>query len=169
MNYFELYEIPFSLSPDKELVKRKFYELSRKYHPDFYMNADTEEQAEALQRSADVNKAFKVFSNRDETIKYLLQQKNLLEEEEKYQLSPDFLMEMMELNEQLMDAKMENDETAFENIKQQIGNIEAGIYQPVSKIIEQYKEGITSEEELLQVKDYYYKKKYLRRILEGMH
>lgn len=169
MNYFDLYGLPFSLSPDIHFVKRKFYELSRKYHPDFYMNASEEEQAHILDKSSQVNRAFKIFSNRDETIKYALQQKGLLEEEEKYQLPPDFLMEMMELNEQLMDAKMEDDETAFENIRQQIGRIEAGIYEPVSKIIEQYEEGSTTQEELLQVKDYYYKKKYLQRILEGMH
>ena len=168
MNYFELYEIPFSLSPDKEFIKRKFYELSRKYHPDFYMNASDDEQAEILEKSSEVNKAFKVFSNSDQTIKYVLKEKGLLEEEEKYQLAPDFLMEMMELNEQLMDAKMEDDETAFENIKQQISRIEAEIYEPVSKIIEQYQEGVTTKEELLQVKDYYYKKKYQHRILEVM-
>jgi molecular chaperone HscB len=30
--------------------------------------------------------------------------------------------------------------------------------------VEHYQEGITSEKELLQVKEYYYKKKYLDRI-----
>lgn len=168
MNYFDLYGLPFSLSPDIQFVKRKFYELSRKYHPDFYMNESDEDQAEILEKSSEINKAFKVLSNRDETIKYALQQKGLLEEEEKYQLPPDFLMEMMELNEQLMDAKMEDDETAFKNIKQQISHLEADIYEPVSKIVKQYQEGITTKEELLQVKEYYYKKKYLQRILEGM-
>jgi molecular chaperone HscB len=39
MNYFELYEIPVSLKPDQQLLRKKFYELSRKYHPDFYGNA----------------------------------------------------------------------------------------------------------------------------------
>jgi molecular chaperone HscB len=38
----------------------------------------------------------------------------------------------------------------------------------LKKIIEHYQEGATSKEELLQVKQYYFKKKYLNRILEGL-
>jgi molecular chaperone HscB len=161
MNYFELYDIPVSLRPDQQLVKKKFYELSRKYHPDFYSNATEDEQLDMLESSAAVNKGFKVFTNADETIKYVLQQKNLLEEEEKYQLPHDFLMEMMELNE----AAMEGDKSG---IQHQVSNIQNEIYEPVKAIIEDYTEGVTSKEELLQVKEYYFKKKYLNRILEGL-
>jgi molecular chaperone HscB len=161
MNYFELYDIPVSLRPDQQLVKKKFYELSRKYHPDFYSNASEDEQLDMLESSAAVNKGFKVFTNADETIKYVLQQKNLLEEEEKYQLPHDFLMEMMELNE----AAMEGDKSG---IQHQVSNIQNEIYEPVKAIIEDYTEGVTSKEELLQVKEYYFKKKYLNRILEGL-
>ena len=161
MNYFELYNIPVSLQPDQQLVKQKFYELSRKYHPDFFSNATEEEQAEALEKSSAVNKAFKIFSNGDETIKYVLQQKSLLEEEEKYQLPPDFLMEMMELNEQAL-------ESDTSSIRHQVSNIQNEIYAPVKAIIENYKDGVTTKEELLQVKEYYFKKKYLNRILEGL-
>ena len=161
MNYFELYSIPVSFQPDQQQVKQKFYELSRKYHPDFYSNASEDEQAEVLEKSSAVNKAFKMFSNPDETVKYVLQQKGLLEEEEKYQLPPQFLMEMMELNE----AALEQEKAS---VQQQVSNIQNEIYEPVKAIIEDYKEGITTEKELLQVKEYYFKKKYLNRILEGL-
>ncbi|MDE3234804.1 MAG: Fe-S protein assembly co-chaperone HscB [Bacteroidota bacterium] len=168
MNYFELFEIPVSLKPDGGLVKKKYYELSRKYHPDFFSQSSDEEQADALEKSAQVNKAYKVFSNADETIKYVLQLKGLLQEEEKYQLSPDFLMEMMELNEQLMDAKMEGDTEVIAKIQSSINNIQSSLYELVKNIVEHYQEGVTSEKELLQVKDYYFKKKYLSRLTEGM-
>jgi len=89
----------------------------------------------------------------------------LLEEEEKYQLPPDFLMNVMELNEQLMDAKMEGDEAKKTALKEQIANLQTEIYEPVKSIVEHYQEGITSEKELLQVKKYYFQKKYLARML----
>jgi molecular chaperone HscB len=168
MNYFELYNLTVSLSPDKAEVKKKFYELSRKYHPDFFTNENASDQSEALEKSAMVNKAYKVFNNPDETIKYVLQQKNLLVEEEKYALPPAFLMEMMDINEQADDAKVANDPEAATNLRSSILNIQSTLYAPVKHIIEDYKEGITTEKELLQVKDYYYKKKYLNRILEGL-
>ena len=165
MNYFELFDIAISFSPDKAQLKLKFYELSRKYHPDFFTQENETEQAEALEKASLVNKGFKVLQNQDETIKYVLQLKGLLEEEEKYNLPPDFLMEMMELNEQLADAKMEGDSNAFEAINKLIADKEEEIYEPVKNNIENYKEGTTTNEELLQVKEYYFKKKYLNRIL----
>jgi hypothetical protein len=39
MNYFELFELEQSFLPDQALVKKKFYQLSRQYHPDFYGGA----------------------------------------------------------------------------------------------------------------------------------
>jgi len=168
MNYFELFEIPVSLKPDMNIVKKKFFELSRKFHPDFYTNASEEEQAEALEKSALLNKAFKIFSSEDETIKYLLVEKNLMEDEEKYQLDKFFLMNVMELNEALMDAKMEGDETKLETLQSSITQLQQEIYEPIKNIVEHYKEDNTTQEELLQVKEYYYQKKYLARILESL-
>ncbi len=66
MNHFELFDIPVSLLPDTQELKSKFYALSRKYHPDFYTQENEFEQSEALEKSSQVNKAFKIFQNRDE-------------------------------------------------------------------------------------------------------
>lgn len=164
MNYFELFEIQVQLKVDKATLPRKYFELSRKYHPDYFVNDGTKAQVEALEKSAMLNKAFKTFQNPDETIKYVLQLKGLLEEEEKYELPPDFLMEVMDINEQLADAKKENNEAAISNLKSSILNFQSEIYKPVKEIVEHYQEGITPEKGLLHVKEYYYKKKYLQRI-----
>jgi len=168
MNYFELYNIPISFVIDANTVKKKYYELSRKFHPDFFSDATEEERVEILEKSSAVNKAYKTFSNEDELIKYVLQLKGLLQEEEKYNLPNIFLMEMLELNEALMDAKMEKDEDKIASIKSQISSFKSIIYEPVKTIIENYKEDISSEKELLQIKEYYFKKKYLTRILDGI-
>src|SRR5438046_9218477 len=104
MNYFELFEMPVSLQVDKKYLQDKYFELQKKYQPDFFSNESEEEQADVLEESSMINKAYKTFQNEDETIKYVLQLKGLLEEEEKYQLPPDFLMEMMELNEALTEV-----------------------------------------------------------------
>lgn len=168
MNYFELYNLPVSLQPDQALVRQRFYELSRKYHPDFFSNASDDEQAEALERSSAVNKAFKVFTNPDETIKYVLQQKGLLEEEEKYQLPADFLMEMMELNELASEQSAVAVGSGNPEVREAVARIQEEIYEPVRDIIENYSEGQASREDLLKVKEYYFKKKYLNRILAGL-
>lgn len=161
MNYFELFEIPVQLKVDKSLLPRKYFELSKKYHPDYFVRETEDVQSESLERSAQLNRAFKTFQNDDATLKYVLTLKGLLEEEEKYQLPQDFLMEVMDINEAIMDSDQGSDRSG---LLLALDKLQNQIYEPVKSIIEDYKEDTSSEEELLQVKEYYYKKKYLDRI-----
>ncbi len=161
MTYFDLFNIPVQLRVNTAPLTPKFFELSKQYHPDYVVNANENAKAEALEKSALLNKAWKTFQHPDATIKYVLQEKGLLEEEEKYQLPPAFLMEVLEINEQVMEMDKATDKSKLSSI---ISQLSSDIYEPVKEIVENYQEGLTSEEELLQVKEYYYKKKYLDRI-----
>ena len=168
MDYFELFNLPTSLIVDKATIKKRYFELSRKFHPDFHSQTSEDEQAESLEKSAMLNKALNTLSNAEETMKYVLIQKGILEEDEKYQLPPDFLMDMMDFNEQLTDAKIEGDIELLQSLKLKVIDFEKDVYQPIKNIVEYYQEGITTKEELLQVKKYYFQKKYLDRMLEGI-
>ncbi|HKH60018.1 MAG TPA: Fe-S protein assembly co-chaperone HscB [Flavitalea sp.] len=169
MNYFELYGLPVLMKVDRSEIKSKFYELNRKYHPDFHAKSDEVSQAEALEKSADINKAYKIFQNTDDTIKYVLQMKDLIHDEEKYELDPEFLTEVMDINEQLMELESGADKEAIEQCLEKTKELLSQIYNDVVPIIENYQEGVTTEKELLQVKSYYYKKKYLQRILDKIY
>jgi molecular chaperone HscB len=165
MNYFELYKIQVSFNPDLTVVKKQFYVLSRQYHPDFFGAADEDQKNESLELTAQVNKAFKTFQDADAIIQYILSLHNLIEAEEKYQLAPDFLMEVMDLNEQVMELEHQN--SAVKNsIQSSLNHLKASIYEPIKSVMANYQENTYSEKELLQIKDYYYKKKYLDRIEE---
>ena len=157
MNYFELFGMQVTIKVDKSMLARKYLELQKKYHPDFFAQGTEAEQAEALEMSSQLNSALKTLRNEEATIKYVLQLKGLLEEEEKYPLPPEFLMEMMELNEELSEGSGE-----------QINALEKSLYAEVAPIIENYDDAHVSIPELMKLKEYYYKKKYLRRILDRM-
>ncbi|HTN45869.1 MAG TPA: iron-sulfur cluster co-chaperone HscB C-terminal domain-containing protein [Flavipsychrobacter sp.] len=167
MNYFDLYELPVSFHVDKNQVKKKFYELSKKYHPDRFSQASEEEQQEVLQMAALNNAAYKTLSDEDTTMRYILKQESVLEEEEKYALPPDFLMEMMELNEAV--SEYEDDPTdkkkqlAEENWKAQMRLIKEG----TNVLIKKY-EVSKSHAVLTELKDFYFRKKYLLRIQERL-
>jgi molecular chaperone HscB len=169
MNYFQLFQIPIQLKVDKNLIREKFFELSRQSHPDYFVNNTSNEQQNALELSALLNKAFKTFCNLQETIKYVLQQKGLLQDEEKYILPSFFLMEMMEFNEEVAEVQLDGDEEIKTKLLQQLTQFENEIYEPVAHTIENYQEGVTTEEELLQVKEYYFKNKYLHRLAQQLN
>lgn len=165
MTHFELFEIPVTLQPDQALLRTKFYELSRRYHPDFHSQSTDDEQQGMLEKSSQLNQAYKVLQNPEETIKYVLKIKGLLEEEEKYQLSNEFLMQMLDLNDQAMESTAPEEK---EKLRNDIAHLKLEIYEPVESIVANYQEGVTSEEELLQVKEYYYRAKYLDRVVSGL-
>lgn len=172
MTIFELYSIPVSFTPDLAVVKKTFYTLSKKYHPDFAGDSSEEEKQVLLEKSAMINKALKIFQDQELLIKYILQEKGLLEEEEKYNLDPGFLMEVMELNEQVMELEEKDTDkernTLKESINSALQNLQEEIYEPVKSLMANYSESTATEKELLQIKDYYFKQKYLKRIEEGL-
>ncbi len=157
MNYFDLFGLPVSIRVDPAELNKKYVALQKKYHPDFFTQEDEVSQQEALEKSSEINKALKVLKNPDATIHYLLQLKGLATEGEKYQLPPDFLAEVMELNENLTDQSAREIETFSKSI-----------YREVEPLVNNYHDEQVTRNELLRLKDYYFKKKYLQRILERM-
>src|SRR2546430_14482222 len=59
MDHFEVFGLPRRLAIDTAELQRKFYELSRRHHPDFHQTAPSEEQARALEASARLNAAYR--------------------------------------------------------------------------------------------------------------
>lgn len=171
MNYFEFYDIPEAFQIDESLVKRKFYELSKTYHPDFYINHSEEKQQEILELSTVNNKAYQILSNSGKRLEYILQLHGHAIEGEKYQLAQNFLMEMMEINEALMELEFEPDAAIIENTEKQILEIESALNTELLSYTRLFDEQSGAEKEtlLLKIKDIYYRQKYLLRIRESLN
>ena len=162
MNYFALFGLPIGFQVDTNKLRAAFMDIQRASHPDKFAQSNSYEQDEALERSALANKGFSLLNNKDQIMPYVLELKGIIDADEKYALSPDFLMEMMELNEAWMEA---DDETAKQSILSQIKAIQDEILEPIKGYLEMDQIDSISQEAMLQIKEYYDKKKYLDRIL----
>ena len=168
MNYFEFYKIPLDFKVDEAALKRIFYTNSKKYHPDFYTLESEEKQAEILELSTLNNQAYKTLSDFDKRMKYILELKGILEEEGQNQIPQDLLMEMMDFNEGLMELEFDFDKARFEELSRDLEVLEKNLYQDIEEIVENYNEKQSKEKELLQIRAYYLKKRYLLRIRENL-
>ena len=171
MNYFDFYEIPVSFFPDEKLLQQRYYRLSKQYHPDFYANEPAEKQAEILELSTLNNKAYQTLSSFEKRLEHILEINNMLVEGEKYALSQAFLMEMLDINERLMDLEMDYDEQGLEAINTSVSALAKAIE---AQIMEQGKgfeslSAVLQTQRLEQVKDAYYRKKYLLRIKDSLN
>ena len=124
------------------------------------MNENEADRENATMQSAEINKALNIFRNPDKTIEYFLQLRGIIKTEEKYNLPPDFLTEMMELNESFEDNNIAD-------IQNNIAAFEKKLYDEVKPVLDS-ETALQDDDSLQQLKAYFYKKKYLKRILERL-
>jgi molecular chaperone HscB len=166
MNYFELFGLPIGFQVDTQKLRAAFMEIQKASHPDKFAQGNLEEQEAALEQSSLANKGYTLLNQKERILPYVLEILGHITPDEKYALEPSFLMEMMELNEAWMDA---DDETSKQAIINQVEQIKTALYAPIQTYMEMDKIDSISQEAMLQIKSYYYKKKYLDRILEDFH
>ncbi len=161
MNYFEFFGIPISLVLDEVELKKRYFDISKKNHPDFFASHDEEKQQEVLELSTLNTKAYQTMNDFDKRMKYVLELKGKIIEGERYVLAPDFLMEMMEINEAIMEKNVDG-------LLSKVDGLLNELYDEAKSEIENFTDESSTEEELNKIKDYYYKKKYLLRIKESL-
>ena len=170
MNYFELYEIPISFLADETLIKQRYYLNSKKYHPDFFINESEEKQAEVLHLSTLNNEAYRLFTDFDKRVAYILTLTGQITEAEKFVLPPDFLMEMMDINERIMELSA-NDVLAISDVTNEIAILEKSLNDYLQASCKQFDANNQDDQAavLLAIKDAYYRKKYLLRIKDSLN
>ncbi len=164
MNFFDLFDIEKDLKIDKAGLKKTFYALNKKYHPDFHTQQDEEGQWDSMDMTMQINEGLKVLSDIDLRIKYILKIKEVNMDEKLNALPQSFLMEMMDINEALMDAKMEGDEAGIVNAKAGIEAFMNTLAQSFESLKKRFIFDQVSVEDLEELKMIYFKRKYLKRL-----
>ncbi len=168
MKYFELYDLPVSFLLDEKVLKRKFYQLSKQFHPDFFTLESDEKQSEILELSTLNNEAYKTLSDFDKRMEYILKEKGSYAAEGQNKVPQDFLMEMMDINEALMELEFDYDETTFEKAKNDVAVLKSDLYEGVKAVLENYDDATSSMEALELIKNFFFKRKYLLRIQNNL-
>jgi molecular chaperone HscB len=120
-DYFAFFGLPRKLNVDTAALEREFYKLSRKLHPDLYARATGQEQSWSLEKSSQLNDAYRTLRDPITRTEYLLKLEGVhLEEqskaatdrarqtgeEKKQVIPPELLEEVFELNLQLEEARI---------------------------------------------------------------
>jgi molecular chaperone HscB len=71
-DYFAYLGLPRKLLIDPQDLERRFRELSRKFHPDYFYNATAAERLASLERSSYLNDAYRALKNPVSRIEHLL-------------------------------------------------------------------------------------------------
>jgi molecular chaperone HscB len=165
-DYFSFYGLPESFQPDEAALKRMYYAKSRETHPDFHATSSAENQADMLQQATLNTDAYRTLSDPDKRTAYILRRHGLLDEGKQEQLPPDFLMDMMDLNEQLMDLQHAPNADIVTHISEEVQAIADTLEAGIQPVLAGY-EGLPADHRpaaLQQIRTYFLKKRYLLRI-----
>lgn len=159
-DYFQLYEMKPTLNPDTAALRSKFYALSRQYHPD---RATGDDQLALLTMASQVNEGYRVLGDKDALLGYVLRRAGVVEDNEQYKLPPDFLMDMIDLNEAVADASADPGMAAGarRELQAALDAWESGF----GPLRDRFNEGDNDAALLAKLKDFYYRKKYLERVV----
>jgi molecular chaperone HscB len=123
--------------------------------------ASEEEQAKALESSGFNNQAYKVLSDEDARIQYILDEFGLLKDD-KEAMPPDFLMKMMVFNEAISD--LEDDPSSFSTLQNDLIEWENELKSELDYCASFLPLDIENARHL---KTYFFKRKYYLRIQDN--
>src|SRR5215469_3405583 len=132
VDYFSFFALPQKLDLDTKQLERDFYALSRKLHPDINATANSNEQEWSLEKTSQLNDAYRTLKDPVTRTEYLLRLQGVQLEEQsksatdearrtgeskKQVVPPELLEEVFELNMQLeelrMNKKMDEDDPSL--------------------------------------------------------
>lgn len=168
MNYFEFFHLPISFQLDEDALRKAFYANSKKYHPDFYTLEPEDKQTEILELSTTNNQAYHTLADLDKRIRYILELKGYWADEGQNQLPNDFLADIMDINEAIMELDFDFDEKKMQETRQAVAALEQELLERVLPVFQQFDQKPDDAALLAAAKDYYLKKRYLLRIKENL-
>src|SRR5207237_3337912 len=104
-NHFDLFGLQPAFGVDEERLERAYREIQSRVHPDRYAHAGDAERRASLQWTTRVNEAYRTLKNPVQRASHLLELHGVdVAFETNTAMPADFLMEQMELREELEGA-----------------------------------------------------------------
>jgi len=136
-NYFELFGLPVGFEVDSNKLAERYRDLQRAVHPDRYANASDQEKRLSMQGSTHLNDALNTLKKPLLRAQYLLELKGVDLSVNGGSISDgDFLMEQMELREELAGIKENSD--PYDAVASLMNRIKSYIQGMLGEISEQF-------------------------------
>jgi molecular chaperone HscB len=130
-DYFSLFGLPEQFELDRDALEKKYLELSRALHPDKHV---AKERLAAVQQTTDLNQAYKVLRDDFRRAELLLRRQGFETSEQassdqRQNVDPTLLVEVMELRESLDGARVKKDMSAVDAIEADVKARSAAAWQ----------------------------------------
>ena len=160
-NYFELFGLPLGYSVDTSALADSYRNLQRVVHPDRFASASEQERRLSMQGATLINEAFQTLKDPMLRARYLLSLCGVeMGEGRDATQDMEFLMEQMELREQLSEVKEQTD--PLDVVAKIISTIDEKLRALIGQITEQF--ASAAPEHLEQARNTVLKMQFLQKL-----
>lgn len=123
VNFFDMFDLEENFNMDRKELQRKFTNLQRQLHPDKFTSRSTREQNISLQNSALLNKAYTTLLKPLPRGIYMLKTKGIVFGEEVRADDPQFLLELMDINERVEESDTDAKVRLFDELQRKLNDV----------------------------------------------
>lgn len=174
-DYYEFFGFDRKLVIDSSALQKRFYELSRQWHPDRFGRKSTEEQEEALEATSILNDGYRTLKDPVKRAEYLLTQDGFpIGEQRSKDVPPELLEEVFELNMMLEELKS-GDESArpqLEQSRSRFVSLREGVDQELLREFERHDEAVegapTAKQALQEIRGLLNRRRYIENLVRDV-
>ena len=174
-DFYEFFGIDRKLTVDTEALQKRFYELSRQWHPDRFSGRSAEEQTHALEATAVLNNGYRTLRDPVKRAEYLLTEEGFpVGEQRSRDVPPELLEEVFELNMALEELK-EGDDSARPQLgaaKENFAGIKASVDKELINLFEKYDaaepQSETAKQALHEIRGVLNRRRYIENLIRDV-
>lgn len=174
-NFYEFFGIERKLDLDERALQKRFYELSREWHPDRFSRKGPEASAQAMENTAVINDGYRTLRDPVKRAEYLLTEEGFpIGEQRSKDVPPELLEEVFELNMALEEMRSgdESARPALEEAKDKFVGMRMDIDRQLKSLFAKYdaseSESETAKQALHEVRGALNKRRYIENLIRDV-
>ncbi len=174
-NYYDFFGLNRNLTIDTNGLQKRFYELSRRWHPDRFSRKSAEEQAQALEATAILNDGYRILRDPVKRAEYLLTEEGFpVGEQRSKDVPAELLEEVFELNMMLEELRSGDDSARpqLEKAKQSFLELKGGVDRDLEGQFAKYDaseaQSETAKQALHEIRGLLNRRRYIENLLRDV-
>lgn len=174
-DYYKFFGLDRKLTLDDEELRKRFYDLSRQWHPDRFSRKSPQEQAQALEATSILNDGYRTLRDPVKRAEYLLKEEGFpIGEQRSKDVPPELLEEVFELNMTLEELKSGEEsarpqlESAKENFARMREEIDTDLVTLFSKYDQAEAQSETAKQALHEIRGLLNRRRYIENLLRDV-
>jgi molecular chaperone HscB len=174
-DYFEFFGLGRKLVIDADDLQKRFYQLSRQWHPDRFSRRPVEEQNQSLEATSLLNDGYRTLKDPVKRAEYLLTEEGFpIGEQRSKDVPPELLEEVFELNMMLEELKAGDDwaRPQLEQARASFLTMRGGLDQELLKLFHRYDattgESETAKQALNEIRGALNRRRYIENLVRDV-